>query len=370
MQASDMQSIHRAAPLVLALLLAACASAPPPAADALNPPGARISDAAIHADHAAYRAMQARIQALNDRGITAQPAGPRVSNYHLSKAQCWLDVSFHEYTRNDRSAFPQAALDESRKLIEALERNAAPLPFDTPLVNGADRLRPDLWDAAAALRTHAGFQCAAQQAACAEVELVHAGNEHKQFGWRHAKPYVQIAEDLISGAQAAAARCAVPAPPSAPVVPPAPPPPPLPAPIALPAPAPPVPVTLMANVQFGFDRHEARDIVPATRRTLDELIAQLRGMEVTAIRLIGHADRLTNPAAAGYNLRLSQRRAQTVEKLLVAGGVDPAKISVVARGDTEQVQPCAERFKQPAQLRDCLQANRRVEVQVEGVRRR
>lgn len=360
MQVSDMQSIHRAGPIVLALLLTACASAPPSAADALNPPGARISDAAIRADHGAYRAMQARIQALNDRGIRAQPAGPRVTDYHLSKAQCWLDVSFHEYTRNDRSAFPQAALDESRKLVEALERNATPLPLDTPLVNGADRLRPDLWEAAAALRTHKGFQCAAQQTACAEVELVHAGNEHRQFGWRHAKPYVQIAEDLIGAARAAAAGCL---PPPAPVVAASVPAPALPAPPQ--PPTAPATETLVANVQFAFDRHAAADIVPATRRKLDGLLAQLRGQDVVDVQLIGHADRLSNPAATDYNLRLSQRRAETVRTLLVAADVDPSRIRIDARGDADQVQPCRERFAQPAELRACLQANRRVEVRVE-----
>ncbi|HSX65576.1 MAG TPA: hypothetical protein VLF15_12660, partial [Pseudoxanthomonas sp.] len=75
----------------------------------LVPQQARITDEAIHADLSGYGQTQGRIQALND-------AGRPVRDYHLSKAQCWLDVSFHEYTRNDRSDFPQAALTESEKL--------------------------------------------------------------------------------------------------------------------------------------------------------------------------------------------------------------------------------------------------------------
>src|SRR5260363_47284 len=51
---------------------------------------ARITDAAISVDQKTYQAVQQRIKALNDRGI-------QVSDYFLSKAQCWLDVSFHEY---------------------------------------------------------------------------------------------------------------------------------------------------------------------------------------------------------------------------------------------------------------------------------
>src|SRR5260363_105432 len=98
----------------------------------------------------------AAIKALNDRGI-------QVSDYFLSKAQCWLDVSFHEYTRNDRSAFPQAALSESEKIVRALETNTTPNPGEqTPLVNNAAKLRDDLWMRLNALKRHAGSACAAQ----------------------------------------------------------------------------------------------------------------------------------------------------------------------------------------------------------------
>jgi hypothetical protein len=107
----------------------------------LVPPSERISDAAIQTDHDTYLRIQQRIKALND-------GGRRVADYHLSKAQCWLDVSFHEYTRNDRGPFPQAALSESEKLIVAMEQGVTPLPNDTPLVGEAVRLREDLWDRA------------------------------------------------------------------------------------------------------------------------------------------------------------------------------------------------------------------------------
>ena len=43
--------------------------------------------------------------------------------------------------------------------------------------------------------------------ACGEVELVHAGNEFNQQQWRHAKPYIQIAEDWVSDAEASTRQC-------------------------------------------------------------------------------------------------------------------------------------------------------------------
>ena len=322
----------------------------------LAAPAQRISDAAIQRDHGAYAAMQARIKTLND-------GGRRVRDYHLSKAQCWLDVSFHEYTRNDRSAFPQAALAEAEKLIVAMESGSAPLPWDTPLVNNAARLRPDLWARSEALRSHAGVACAQQRMACAEVELVHAGNEINQQGWRHAKPYVQIAEDQLAEAEQLAARCV---PPPAPVAQPAPAAPP--APVAA-APAAPAPEqTLVANVVFNFDRHTRADMRAAGVAELDALLARVKreGFRIEGISLVGHADRLNGTGKTDYNERLAQRRVATVRDYLVSQGIAAASVRTDARGDGQQVQACPGPFKSKAALQECLLPNRRVEVRVTG----
>ncbi len=329
----------------------------------LKPAAARISDEAIQADQQAYDALQGRIKGLNDRG---RP----VRDYFLSKAQCWLDVSFHEYTRNDRSAFPQAALTESEKLIVGMEAGASPMSMDTPLVNGAARLRPDLWDRAAALRGHAGWSCAQQKAACAEVELAHAGNEFNQQQWRHAKPYVQIAEDLIGEAHTLAAAC----------VPPPPPPPmvvrgvPAPAPVPVPVPAPPPVVVqlvqLSAHVLFNFDRRDAKNMRPFSVVQLSELVAKVQRerLQVQGIKLSGHADRLNSTGQTDYNQRLSEGRVATVKAELVRLGLDAKLISTAASGDSEQVQGCEARFTAPTALQECLLPNRRVEVVIEARR--
>lgn len=351
------------APTFLAsMLLAAASGAPQAQTTQLNPPAARISDRAIQADQQAYEALQGRIKGLNDRG---RP----VRDYHLSKAQCWLDVSFHEYTRNDRSAFPQEAMTESEKLIVDMERGAEPLPMDTPLVNGAARLRPDLWERAEELKRHRGFACAAPKVSCAEVELVHAGNEFVQQQWRHAKPYVQIAEDLLAEAQQLAEQCLPPAPP-----------PPLPAPLpaaAPPVPAPPAPtpapaqeLKLSAHVLFNFDRHDLRNIRPFSIEQLEELVRRVKDerLVVSAIRLSGHADRLNSTGQNDYNQRLSERRVETVKQELVRLGIDARLISTRASGDTQQVTGCEARFKSHAELQECLLPNRRVEVLIEARR--
>ncbi|HVJ38169.1 MAG TPA: OmpA family protein [Stenotrophomonas sp.] len=303
----------------------------------LTPPPQRISDEAIAADLQGYQVVQDRIRGLNDRGRPLR-------DYALSKAQCWLDVSFHEYTRNDRSNFPQAALGESEKLVVLMEQGSTPIPTDTPLVNDARYLRDDLWQRLRALQGSAGFSCAQQAAACGEVELVHAGNEFNQQQWRHAKPYIQIAEDLLNDAEAQARQCAV-------AVPAA-------------AAAPAEPTVLVANVLFEFDRDGDADIRTYSLESLDRAFARLaeEGLTLQRVELVGHADRMDG-RGHDYNQGLSERRARTVRARLLGKDVAAEKISYSYRGDGQQVQQCAG-VKPRGALLECLLPNRRVEVRL------
>jgi OOP family OmpA-OmpF porin len=304
----------------------------------LNPQAKRITDEAIHADLESYEATQGRIQALND-------GGRPIRDYHLSKAQCWLDVSFHEYTRNDRSDFPQEALTESEKLIVDMENGVSPIPTDTALVNNAKYLRADLWQRLKVIHGTPGFACAAQKVACGEVELVHAGNEFNQQQWRHSKPYIQIAEDLVNEAETAARLCGVD--PAGPAV---------------------VPVAagpLIANVLFEFDRDGYKDIRTYSLESVDRALASISSekRELAGVTLVGHADRMQGHGF-DYNQALSERRAKTVRELLIGRGVAGDKIRYEYRGDTQQVQQC-DGVKPRAALLECLLPNRRVEVRFE-----
>src|SRR5690606_23398084 len=126
------------------------------------------------------------------------------------------------------------------------------------LVNGAKYLRDDLWQRLRAIHGTPGFECAQQKVACGEVELVHAGNEFNQQQWRHSKPYIQIAEDLVNDAEALARQCgAGPAMPVAPVGP------------------------LVANVLFEFDRDQYRDIRTYSLESVDRALATLKDEDLT-----------------------------------------------------------------------------------------
>jgi OmpA-OmpF porin, OOP family len=302
----------------------------------LNKQKDRISDERIYNDHSAYESLQGRIKALNDTGNRP------VRDYHLAKSQCWLDVSFHEYSRNDRSDFTQEALTESEILIKGMESNT-PLGTDTRLVNDAARVREDLWKRLGAIHGTPGFVCAQQKVACGEVELVHAGNELNQQQWRHAKPYIQIAEDLVNDAEALARSCG--------------------APVAQPTIE---RINLNASALFRFNRRSQADLLPAGKTELDQLAQRIQQVyaSVERIDLVGYTDRLGSDS---YNAQLSQDRADTVKAYLQSKGVE-ASMSSSGRGEADPVVQC-EGNKANRKLTDCLQPNRRVEVTIVGIKR-
>lgn len=348
---------HLPPALLLSLLLGGCASpgavgdGKPEAASSQGERAAfeKIEERQVARDQGVYHDTQARIADLNSR------KGVRIDNYALAKAQCWLDVSFHEYTRNDRGGFPRAALEQAQGILTELEAGRMPDVSETPLVNGARRLRDDLWQRFAELKAQPeGMQCAAARLACAEVELVHAGNEIRQGGWRHASPYIQMAEDLTAEAEKAAGQCVTRT--------------------ATTPEAPPKAAAVAAisriDVRFHFDRHGVEDILPEDRQKLAAFVEELNGQfeRVDSLNLLGHADRL---GGRDYNTRLSMQRALTVRAELQRLGVE-RPMAVVPMGATEDFSSGCHALGNVGRDRtvQCLQPDRRVSIEVVGTRRR
>ena len=147
-----------------------------------------------------------------------------------------------------------------------------------------------------------------------------------------------------------------PPPPPAPVVVAAPPPPPAP-------PAPPRRVSFSADTLFAFDHST---VGPKGEAALSQFAHELAGVQFDHITVEGYTDRI---GSAAYNQKLSERRAQAVKDYLVTpGGVDAARISAVGKGEADPVtkaEDCPERKTSP-KLIACLQADRRVDVEVSG----
>jgi OmpA-OmpF porin, OOP family len=86
---------------------------------------------------------------------------------------------------------------------------------------------------------------------------------------------------------------------------------------------------------------------------------------IQIININGHADRL---GSAQYNQKLSERRAETVKAYLVKQGAPADKVETYGYGKTLPVKACPDQKDRKA-LIECLQPNRRVEVEVQGTAR-
>ena len=126
----------------------------------------------------------------------------------------------------------------------------------------------------------------------------------------------------------------------------------------------PVVHTLSADALFAFDRSAVQDILPDGREQISRLAASLRDGGEARITVVGHADRLGD---ADYNQRLSDARARTVRELLVQEGIPASHITAYGRGSTQPVTRCDSGLQRDA-LIECLRPDRRVEIEVTGLR--
>ncbi len=156
-----------------------------------------------------------------------------------------------------------------------------------------------------------------------------------------------------------------------PVCEPPPPPPPPPAPTPPPPPPPPAPtsekVTFAADALFDFDKAVLR---PEGKAKLDDLVSKLAGVSLEVIIAVGYTDRI-GPLA--HNQKLSVARAQAVKDYLVSKGIEPNRVYTEGKGPANPVKQCPDpspkgEVKNFKQLVECLQPNRRVEVEVVGTR--
>jgi outer membrane protein OmpA-like peptidoglycan-associated protein len=125
------------------------------------------------------------------------------------------------------------------------------------------------------------------------------------------------------------------------------PPPPAPPPEVPPAPPPP-PQRISFTVFFDWDKdvitHDGMEIV---QKAADAY--KVGGM--VQIQVVGYTDR---SGSAGYNQRLSERRANNVAKALAGLGVPPNQMAVSGRGENDNRVPTADGVREPQ--------NRRVEI--------
>ncbi|MGY4677264.1 porin OmpA [Pasteurella sp. P03HT] len=119
--------------------------------------------------------------------------------------------------------------------------------------------------------------------------------------------------------------------------------------------------TLNSDVTFGFDK---ADLKPAAQNVLDGIYGEIAQLKAASVAVSGYTDRL---GADAYNLKLSQRRADTVANYLVAKGVAQNAIMATGHGEANPVtgNKC-DAVKGRKALIACLADDRRVEIAVKG----
>ena len=125
-------------------------------------------------------------------------------------------------------------------------------------------------------------------------------------------------------------------------------------------------VSLSTDVLFDFGKADLKD---SGKEMLDELASRIQDANLEAIVATGHADRIGKEDA---NQKLSETRAQAVKDYLEAK-VATQNIEVAGKGESEPVTGAecdrmgAEQRKN-RKLVECLQPDRRVEIEVFGTR--
>ncbi|MDG2954624.1 porin OmpA [Bisgaard Taxon 10/6] len=119
--------------------------------------------------------------------------------------------------------------------------------------------------------------------------------------------------------------------------------------------------TLNSDVTFAFGKSTLK---PEASTTLDGIYSEIAQVSNPAVAVNGYADRIGKDAS---NLKLSQRRAETVANYLVSKGVNSNSITATGYGEANPVTGnTCDSVKGRKALIACLAPDRRVEVQVQG----
>lgn len=86
---------------------------------------------------------------------------------------------------------------------------------------------------------------------------------------------------------------------------------------------------VLENIFYEFDK---ATLLPGSKKELDGLIDLLNTNPNVTIELSAHADR---KGSDEYNIKLSQRRAESVVNYLIAGGISKDRLTAVGKGKSE-----------------------------------
>ncbi len=110
-------------------------------------------------------------------------------------------------------------------------------------------------------------------------------------------------------------------------------------------------VVYLSDILFDFNK---ADLKPGAKKKIAEICKLLKKYPYNKIRVEGHTDNL---GPKSYNLELSQKRAESVRKEMIANGIPPSKIRAFGYGE--------ERPMVSNSTPEGRQRNRRVEIVIQ-----
>jgi outer membrane protein OmpA-like peptidoglycan-associated protein len=282
------------------------------------------------------------------------------TNYAANKAQAWLNFEEYAFSEQLPRRVQAAARANVEAILQVLERHTGSA-LETPELPASRHVRDDLWQGIAAAKGDGRLCAAPKMTAYCEVQLAWVDYEAGAGGWRHADPYVRIAEDYCGTALSVVPLAVHEPEAAAGVVPP----PDLPPPPAAPSQSTlPTPRDLSLSVVFPHNRWRRADIRHPGRAEIRALVARMKSLPPkSAVLVVGAAD-LTGHA--DYNLRLSEQRARSVAGELRALGIPAARIRLRAVGSSEPIVDCTKNVDAAERRRylQCLEPNRRVVIEL------
>lgn len=125
-------------------------------------------------------------------------------------------------------------------------------------------------------------------------------------------------------------------------------------------------IDLAADTLFKFDGAQLNDLLPQGRQELINVADKIKQgfVSIEAIELTGHTDRL---GSAQYNQQLGLNRANTVRDVLVQYGVPASVIHTSSQGKNQPITNGCFDVQNRTALQACLQADRRVTVNILGI---
>ena len=287
------------------------------------------------------------------------------ARYQAYKGKMWLSYAQNERSEGSLTSAGQQAWQQAKAITEGLQQHQA-LSFTTPILSVSQVMRRDLWQQIEYLKQHGAIDKAPESLAHAEVMLVWAAAEYCELGWRHANEHFHAAEQALYRAIELSEI----------------------KPVAINGAMNQLPSMAELNGQgcHGVNAefwpmnkavelnaaHKVQNVVHfasnsaelslASQAVLDRLLSVLQKYPQIDVTLLGYTD---SRASQTYNLKLAQRRIQSVQQYLSTHGIDLKSIQFEARGAQDLQSDSKPQIAHAKSRRVVLQLNDAGQIQIE-----